>query len=162
MVISTDNIHQYPLGTAVKRRTLDFFWHYGIVVDGGCVVSVYKQAGEQAGMIVCETLEEFAKGKQVLVARKFNQNPQTAYNYAVSVIGHPSNYRLLFNNCEHFVSRACGLNGHSVQAEIVGGATGAAMLYRMTKNPWLAALGFLLGAASMDLFSEKDNNTPAH
>ena len=145
------------------RQTLVAMWHYGVFIGNGYVVSVYKQAGKQAGKIVCETLEEFAKGKKMFVAsRKFNKNPQTAYQYAVSAIGRPSNYRLLFNNCEHFVSRACGLSGSSVQAEIFGGATGAAIVYRMTKNPWLIALGFLLGAAGVDLLSEKDNNKPAH
>ena len=140
------------------RQKAGVLSHYGVLIDGNRVVSVYQHADE----VVCETLEKFAKGNQLSAPREFNQNPQTAYNYAVSAVGKPFSYHLVSNNCEHFVSRACGLGGNSEQAEFFGGAAGAVAVYQMTKNPWLALLGFVLGAAGVDSLSEKDNNKPAH
>ena len=157
MLISASN-NQFTKGTVLMRQKAGVLSHFGVLIDGNRVVSVYQHADK----VVCETLEKFAKGNQLSAPRKFNQNPEMAYRNAKFAIGRPFNYRLLSNNCEHFVSRACGLSGNSEQAEIFGGAAGAVAVYQMTKNPWLALLGFVLGAASMDSRSEKDNNKPAH
>ena len=98
-------INQLPKGTAVKRRAFcDMVWHYGILVDGGCVVSVYKTADK----IVRQSFEEFEDGQRVHIAHEINWNPSMAYREALNTVGQPFNYCPIFNNCEHFVSKAHG------------------------------------------------------
>ena len=124
-------ITQLTKGTAVKRRAFfDTVWHYGILVDGGCVVSVYKTTGK----IVRQSFEKFADGQQVHIANEINWNPSMAYREALDAVGKLSNYCPILNNCEHFASGAHGQR-RSGQAQVaVASFLVIALIGALSKN----------------------------
>lgn len=77
-----------------------FFRHVGVYTENGYVFHNHPVHGEQL-----VTLNEFSKGKAITVTKPGVSDRIGFTNRVNDAIASPKPYHLLFNNCEHTVSR---------------------------------------------------------
>ncbi|SEH04591.1 lecithin retinol acyltransferase family protein [Candidatus Venteria ishoeyi] len=102
--------NRYPPGTILKIK-FGIYFHYGIADGEGNVIHNSKKRMQ----VTCETESAFAEGRTIQVSHISSENPEKAVIKAKQYIGMP--YKILKNNCEHFVRLAHGLESESPQIQ---------------------------------------------
>lgn len=98
----------YELGDHLEaRRACGVYWHHGIYVGGGQVIHwVKKDRSKTEGVVKQTSFQVFADGQPV---RRSSDHPARTYDPLESIRRAESwlgrdDYKLISNNCEHFVN----------------------------------------------------------
>lgn len=117
---------QFCPGEAVYVK-VGLIKHYGIVTELGTIINSSKRRGA----VMEETIESFSEGRQILRASfQAALAPHEVINRARSKLG--ERWRLLDENCEHFVRWALGLKKTSEQ--VVGWMLAGLLTYLLTRK----------------------------
>ncbi|MGY0215784.1 lecithin retinol acyltransferase family protein [Endozoicomonadaceae bacterium StTr2] len=141
-------MQRYPAGTVLKIDCIAF-WHFGLADgDGGVIHNSRKR-----GRVTRETLEDFADGRDIVVSDIMGDDPDDAVKQAEKLLG--TRYRVMSENCEHFVRHVHGLNKESRQIQqYVLAAVGAGTAL-LTKNKILKTAALTMASASLSTPAEK-------
>ncbi|WP_461536593.1 lecithin retinol acyltransferase family protein [Spongorhabdus nitratireducens] len=141
-------MQRYPAGTVLKIDCIAF-WHFGLADgDGGVIHNSRKR-----GKVTRETLEDFADGRDIIVSDIMGDDPDNAVRQAKKLLG--TRYRVMSENCEHFVRHVHGLNKESRQIQqYVLAAVGAGTAL-LTKNKILKTAALTMASASLSTPAEK-------
>ena len=125
-------------GDIVSRRK-GLVMHHGIALGDGRVLHNAPFKGDH----ICSE-HEFSAGRRMHVSGSSRHDRRRALHAAHNA--ERRNYNLLFNNCEHTVSRAATGRAESPQLRSwVFGAGLAAVAFAVTRHPAAAAAAYAVG-----------------
>ncbi len=115
----------YQLGDVLRVTVYGFVVHEGIYTDLGTVIS----SSRRNGYVVEESVRAFSAGREITnIGPLSDISPHLALAHARTRLG--KKYKLLSDNCQHFVRRCYRLKPKSPQAEKILLA-GAALMVLM-------------------------------
>ncbi len=123
------------------------FQHHGIDMGDGTVIHLSASDGTRATLVDRSgqfavrraTLEEFSKGKPVLVVQHVDRLPvQTTCELALNQVGRRG-YHLLNGNCEHFATYCATGQAISRQVEL-GRSAASSVASAATKIAWATSM----------------------